>query len=54
MGVSANLDHLPSEEDFDASLLAFLKSDLVGILELEDFLVGSPVLDASILGSASL
>ena len=54
MLVSSNLDHFPAEENFDSSLLALLKGDLVGIWELVDLLVGSPVLNLGILGSATL
>jgi len=52
--VVSNLGHFPSEEDLDSSLLAFLESNLVGIGELIDLLVGSPELDAGILGGTSL
>lgn len=54
VGIGADLDHFPAEEDLDASLSALFEGDLVGIAELEDFLVGSPVLDTSVLGSTSL
>ena len=52
--IGGNFDHFPSKEDLDVSLLALLKCDFIGITKLEDLLVGSPVLDASILGSATL
>jgi len=44
--VEVYLDHLPSEHDIYASLVAFFKGNLVGIWELEDLLVWGPVLDS--------
>ena len=44
--VSVDLGHLPSEHDIDASLVALVKGDFVGVGESVDFLVGSPVLDS--------
>ena len=41
-----HLDHLPAVHDIDAALEALVLGNLVGISELEDLLVGSPVLDA--------
>jgi hypothetical protein len=52
--VVSNLGHFPSEEDLNSSLLALLESDFVGIGELVDLLVGSPILNAGILGGTSL
>jgi hypothetical protein len=52
--VLSDLNHFPSEEDFDSSLLALFKSNLVSIWELEDLLVGSPILNAGIFGCTSL
>ena len=54
MLVLVNLDHFPSEEDFNTSFLALIESDLISVGELEDLLVGGPVLNAGVLGSASL
>ena len=52
--VGVNLDHFPSEEDFDVPLLALLESNLVGIWELEDLLVWCPILHTGILCSTAL
>jgi hypothetical protein len=49
-----NFKHFPAEEDFDASLSALLKSNLVSVWESEDLLVGCPILNFSILCRASL
>lgn len=46
--VSANLKHFPSEHHINASLVTFVKSNLVSIWESEDFLVWCPVLDSCI------
>lgn len=54
MGVLADLDHLPAEADIDASLVALVKSDLVGVWELVDLLIGGKVLDSSVGGGSSL
>ncbi len=54
MLVSLDLDHLPSEEDFNTSLLAFFKGNLVSVGELEYFLIGGPVLNSSVLSSSAL
>jgi hypothetical protein len=52
--VCLHLGHFPSEIDIDSSLLAFIKSDLVSVGELVDFLVRSPVLDPSVPSSSAL
>jgi hypothetical protein len=52
--ISVNLKHFPSEHNIDSSLVAFIKSDLVGIWESEDFLVWSPVLNSSTGSRSSL
>ena len=52
--VLADLDHLPAEADIDASLVALVKSHLVGIWELVDLLVWSEVLDSSVGSRSSL
>ena len=54
MGVLADLDHLPAEADIDASLVALVKSDLVGVWELVDLLIWGEVLDSSVGGGSSL
>ena len=54
VGVLADLDHLPAEADIDASLVALVESDLVGIWELVDLLVWGEVLDSSVGGRSSL
>lgn len=48
------LNKLPSEVHINASLLALIKCDLVGVGELKDGLIGGPVLDSSILSASSL
>ena len=50
--VSLELNQLLSEEDLDTSLMALIKSNLVSIRELEDLLVGSPVLKSCTGGSS--
>ena len=52
--VGGNLGHFPTEENFNASLLALLEGDLVGVGELEDLLVRGPVLNLGVLGSTTL
>ena len=44
--VLSNLEHFPAEADIDASLVALVEGDLVGIAELVDLLVWSKVLDS--------
>lgn len=48
--VLADLDHFPAKADIDASFVALVKSNLVGIWELVDLLVWSKVLDSGIGG----
>ena len=48
------MNHFPSKEDFDTSLVAFIESDFICILILVDFFVRSPYLDFSVLGGSSL
>lgn len=45
-----DLKHLPAEADVNAALVALVKSDLVGVTELVNLLVGSPVLNSRTLG----
>lgn len=52
--VSMNLDHFPSKVNINTSLSAFIKSDFVGVWELVNFFIWSPILDSCILGSSSL
>jgi hypothetical protein len=52
--VGGNLDHFPAEEDLDASLSALLESNLISVRELEDLLVGGPVLNTGVLSCTSL
>lgn len=52
--VALNLDHLPSEEDLNTSFLALLESNLVSVRELENLLVGCPVLNAGVLSGTAL
>jgi hypothetical protein len=52
--IVSDLSHLPAEEHLNTTLAALLKSDLIGIAELEDLLVGGPVLDAGVLSSSAL
>ena len=40
-----DLKELPSKHNFNASLMAFVKSDFVGITKFENFFVWSPVLN---------
>jgi hypothetical protein len=47
-----DLGHLPSEVDLNATLPALIKDNFVGIRELEDILVGSPVLNLSARGGS--
>jgi hypothetical protein len=48
MSVDVNLEHFPSEHYIDSSLVALIKSDLIGIWELEDLFVWCPILNLSI------
>jgi hypothetical protein len=52
--VGVNLDHLPPEEDINTSFLALFEGNLIGVGELVDLLVRSPVLNAGVLSSTSL
>ena len=54
VGVLADLDHLPAEADIDTSLVALVKSNLVGVSELEDLLVWGEVLNSSVGSGSSL
>ena len=54
MLVSLDLDHFPSEEDINTSLLALLEGDLVSVGELVDLLVGGPELNAGVLSGTAL
>jgi hypothetical protein len=49
-----DLHHFPAEHHFDTTLVALVKSDLVGVAELVDLLVGSPVLNACIGSSTAV
>jgi len=51
--VLVNLNHFPSEHNIDASFVALVQSNLVGVRESEDFLVGGPELDLGISGSSA-
>ena len=48
------LEHFPAEHDIDAALVALVKRNFVSISELVDFLVGGPVLDACVVGGATV
>ena len=52
--ILVNLEHLPSEHNINASLVALFKSDLISIRELVDFFVRSPELDSSVGSGSSL
>ena len=52
--IVVNLGHFPTEHNIDSSLVAFIKSDFVGVSESEDFLVWSPVLDSGTGSGSSL
>ena len=54
VGVLADLDHLPAKADINSSLVALVKSNLVGVWELVDLLVWGEVLDSSVGGGSSL
>ena len=54
MVVLTNLHHLPAEADIDASLVAFVKGDLVSISEFVDLLVWGEVLDSGVGSGSSL
>jgi hypothetical protein len=43
------LKKFPAKEDFDASLVAFFKSNLVCVREREDLFVGGPVLNLGVI-----
>lgn len=51
--IDVDLGHLPSKINLDTALPALLKDNLIGIRELEDLLVGSPVLNLSARGRSS-
>ena len=53
VGVLTDAHELPSEEDLDSALVAFLKSNLVGVRELEDRLVRGPVLQPGASGGGA-
>jgi hypothetical protein len=50
VGILTDAHELPSEENLDSTLVAFLKGDLVGVGELEDRLVRGPVLKSGTKG----
>ena len=52
--VLVHLDHLPAEHHVDATLVALVKSNLVGVAELVDLLVRGPVLDTGVGSRAAL
>jgi len=54
VGIALDLLHFPTEVNFDATLLALVKGNLVGVVKLVDLLVGSPVLHTTSGGSTSL
>lgn len=49
-----DLDHFPAEHDFDSTLVALIKGNLIGVRELVDLLVGGPVLDTGIGSSTAV
>ncbi len=49
-----DLLQLIPKENFNLPLLTFFKGDFIGVVELEDALVGSPVLDAGVVGGSAL
>lgn len=49
-----NLGHFIAEEDIDLPLLAFIKSNLICVIVLEDSLVGSPVLNPGVVSRSPL
>lgn len=49
-----DLHHFPAEHHFDSTLVALVESDLIGVAELVDLLVGSPVLNASVGSSTAV
>lgn len=49
-----DLHHFPAEHHFDSALVALVESDLVGVAELVDLLVGGPVLNASVGSSTAV
>ena len=53
-GVLVDLDHLPAEADIDASLVALVEGNLVGVIELIDLLVWSIELNSSVGSGSSL
>lgn len=53
-GVLVDLDHLPAEHDIDSSLVALIKSNLVGVTKLIDLLVWSIELNSSVGSGSSL
>lgn len=52
-GILTDGHHLPAEVNLDTTLSALLKSDLIGVGESINALVGGPVLDASTSGSTT-
>ena len=52
--VVGNFSHLPTEVDVDATLVAFIEGNLIGVREFEDLLVRSKVLDAGISRRSAL
>lgn len=44
-----DLGQFPAEHNFDSAFMAHVKSNLIGVRELEDLLVGGPVLYACIV-----
>jgi hypothetical protein len=45
--VAFDFGHLPTEHDLDTSLLAFIKCNFIGIVELINLLVRGPVLNTT-------
>jgi hypothetical protein len=53
LSIALDLSHFPAEVDLDSTLVALVKSNLVGVWELVDHLVWSPVLDTGTWGSTT-
>jgi hypothetical protein len=51
--VLVDLDHFPTEHNINASLVALVKGNLVGVGESEDLLVRGPELDLCVLSSST-
>ena len=49
-----NFEHFPSKHHIDATFMTFIKSNLVCVSELIDFLIRSPELNSSVCSSTTL